>query len=160
MNHAETLRRARYLASRGSVEIVVDRLDWTGVNPLRLMTFLSDLLCRGAHIDVEAEKVGQLSLDRLVPALLSELSAAERRATSIRTSRAVQDAKASGSSLGRPLVMTPERRALAVRMLSQGKRGPQVLALIRGLGGPSISQSAYYLWQKAWLTEYNGDCHR
>ena len=47
--------------------------------------------------------------------------------------------------------MTEARKVLAARMLRQGRRGPGVLAIIRDLDGPPISQSAYYIWQKAWL---------
>lgn len=46
--------------------------------------------------------------------------------------------------------MTPERQAIAARMMSQGR---QILEIIRGLDGPNISQSACYLWQKAWLAK-------
>lgn len=105
-------------------------------------------------------KSNQAPRDRSVPALLIALSALERRETSKRNSEAVQDARARGSSLGRPLVMTPERRAIAMRMLLQGRRGPQILKVICGLEGPNISQSAYYLWQKAWLAKERGGTHR
>ena len=89
--------------------------------------------------------------DRFVPAVLAALSALERQETTRQTSRAIRAARARGARLGRPRVMTAERQALASRMLSQGKRGRQVLAVVRGLNGPNVSQSAYYLWQKAWL---------
>ncbi len=154
--HAQALRLAR----RGSTEVFMEGLGQLGRQPSDIMAQISYLRYKDVRIFLRSNKIDQAPRDRSVPALLIALSALERRETSKRNSEAVQDARARGSSLGRPLVMTPERRAIAMRMLLQGRRGPQILKVIRGLEGPNISQSAYYLWQKAWLAKERGGTHR
>ncbi len=138
----------------------MEGLGQLGRQPSDIMAQISYLRYKDVRIFLRSNKIDQAPRDRSVPALLIALSALERRETSKRNSEAVQDARARGSSLGRPLVMTPERRAIAMRMLLQGRRGPQILKVIRGLEGPNISQSAYYLWQKAWLAKERGGTHR
>ena len=154
--HAQALRLAR----RGSTEVFMEGLGQLGRQPSDIMAQISYLRYKDVRIFLRSNKIDQAPRDRSVPALLIALSALERRETSKRNSEAVQDARARGSSLGRPLVMTPEQRAIAMRMLLQGRRGPQILKVIRGLEGPNISQSAYYLWQKAWLAKERGGTHR
>lgn len=149
--HAQAFRLARGVTRHGSTEVFLEGLGQLGRQPSDIMAQISYLRYKNVRIFLKSNKISRAPIDRSVPALLMALSALERRETSKRNSEAVQDARARGSSLGRPLVMTPERRALAIRMLKQGKRGPPILKVIRQLGGGNISQSAYYLWQKAWL---------
>lgn len=150
------LRSAMCAAKHGPAEIVIDRVSRLGRQPAVIMGQISHLRRAGIRIFVRSGENTMIPIDRSVPALLMTLSALEREEISRRTSKAVLSARTRGSSSGRPLVMTLERQAIAARMLSQGKRGPQILKVIRGLGGPNISQSAYYLWQKAWLASDRG----
>ncbi len=149
--HTRTLRLARCAARRGFTEVLLGSLSQLGRQPSEIMARIFCLRHKGVRIFLKSDEIGCAPIDRSVPALLTALSTLERQETARRTSRAVHSARARGSSTGRPAVMTPERQVIAARMLSQGKRGPQVLRVISGLGGPNISQSAYYLWQKAWL---------
>lgn len=157
--HAQALRIASRVTKHGSTEVFLLGLRQLGRQPPDVMAQISFLRYKGVRIFLKSNKIGRAPIDRSVPALLMALSALERRETSKRTREAVQDSRARGSSLGRPLVMTPERRTLAARMLLLGRRGPQILKVIRGLGGPNISQSAYYLWQKAWLAKERDGTH-
>lgn len=87
----------------------------------------------------------------LVSDCLAVLAQIETSEITKRTSDIIHRKIRAGTILGRPRSMTPEREAIATRMLAQGKRGKNILAVVRTCEGPSISQSAYYLWQKAWL---------
>jgi len=140
------------IAHRCKTGLSLESASQLGDQPVEIMQRLALLRCTGATV----LRIGSLdsakdSADAAVPVLLNALSTLERQQTTKRTSDAVYDAKARGGSFGRPRVMTPARKAIAARMLAQGKRGPKVLAVIRRIEGPSISQSAYYLWQKAWI---------
>lgn len=150
-DHARTLRLARRTVGHGPAEVFLGGLSQLGHQPSDIMERISRLRHKGVRIFLKSDEIGFAPIDRSVPALLTGLSTLERQETARRTSRAVHSARARGSSTGRPAVMTPERQVIAARLLSQGRRGQQVLKVIRGLGGPNISQSAYYLWQKAWL---------
>ena len=155
----ENLRLAKRVVRHGAIEVNLNGLDWLGRKPLVIMKNLSEIRRKGAGVNLRAEEIAQDSYDHVVPALLARLSVLERRETAKQTSDAVRNAKVRGSSLGRPLVMTPERKVIAARMLAQGRRGREVLLVVQGLKGPGISQSAYYLWQKAWLRKQNSDYH-
>lgn len=150
-DHTETLRLARRAARHRPTVIALEDVSRLGRRPTEIMAQLARLRRAGVQIRLTSGIANRDSDDQFVPALLMALSAHERQETTRRTSKAVQDARTRGSSSGRPRVMTPERQAMAARMLSQGRRGSRVLTVVRGLGGPNISQSAYYLWQKAWL---------
>lgn len=144
---------------RGRPEILIEDLGKLGHEPTKIMERVSFLRDRGPRISCKSDDAFRDSIDQLVPALLTALSALERQQMTRRTRETIQNARARGSPAGRPLVMTPERQAIAARMLSQGKRGKEILNVIRGLGVPNISQSAYYLWQKAWLARQPDGTH-
>lgn len=150
-DHSTTLQHTRRAARHRPTEITLAGLNRLGRGPVEVMERVSGLHHKGVRIRLASDETSRDIDDQFVPALLTALSSLERQETARRTSKAIQIGRARGSSAGRPLVMTPERRAIAARMLLQGKRGRQILQVIRGLGGPSISQSAYYLWQRAWL---------
>jgi len=85
--------------------------------------------------------------------LLSALNRLDRKGFSDRTKIALQEAKARGQRLGRKPSMTDLRKAVAIQMLEAGYKGTKIWKTLAVLEGPPISQSAYYLWQKAWLAE-------
>lgn len=145
----EALRRMRRAARHGPTDITVEELGQLGRRPTEVMEQISRLRHAGAHILLASDETSRDVDDQFVQALLAALPTLERQETARRTSEAIQSGRARGSSAGRPLVMTPERQAIAARMLLQGQRGPQILKVIRGMEGPAISRSAYYLWQKA-----------
>ncbi|WP_406737038.1 recombinase family protein [Thioclava sp. GXIMD4215] len=147
------IRRIRRVARSQECSISFEGLRPLGRQPSEIMNRLSSLHRAGASIDVKLGDDCDLKLERAVPELLQVLSAIERQNTSQRTTRELRRAKASHSAYGRPLVMTPQRQVTAARMLAQGKRGMQILPVVRAMTGPPISQSAYYLWQKVWLAE-------
>jgi DNA invertase Pin-like site-specific DNA recombinase len=151
LHPSRMLRLARHAAKRGSAGMFIGDLERLGRHPTEVMAQVSSLREKGARIFLKSDDARRQLIDLSVPALLTALSSLERRETARRTSKAVQTARARGSSSGRPLVMTPERQTIAARMLSQGRRGPQILDVIRAVDRSPISQSAYYLWQKAWL---------
>ena len=85
--------------------------------------------------------------------LLSALNRLDRKGFSDRTKIALQEAKARGQRLWRKPSMTDLRKAVAIQMLEAGYKGTKIWKTLAVLEGPPISQSAYYLWQKAWLAE-------
>lgn len=154
-HRTQALRLARRAAGRVSVDVAIDDLDCLGECTIDAMQSFAALRRRGGHLMFKMYETGQSAADRVVPTLLAGLSAIEQQETTRQTSVAVRNAKVRGGSFGRPRVMTPERQVIAARMLAHGKRGREVLTVIRGLAGPGISQSGYYLWQKAWLERRN-----
>ncbi|WYI65935.1 recombinase family protein [Thioclava sp. GXIMD4216] len=147
------IRRIRRVARSQECSISFEGLRPLGRQPSEIMNRLSSLHRAGASIDVKLGDDCDLKLGQAVPVLLQVLSAVERKNTSQRTQRELRHAKSSNTVSGRPLVMTLQRQVTAARMLAQGKSGMQILPVVRALAGPPISQSAYYLWQKAWLAE-------
>lgn len=85
--------------------------------------------------------------------LLTALNRLDRKGFSERTKIALQEAKARGQRLGRKPSMTDLRKAVAIQMIEAGYKGTKIWKILAVLDGPPISQSAYYLWQKAWLAE-------
>ncbi len=154
-HRAQALRLARRAAGGVSVNVAIDDLDCLGESTIDAMQSFAALRRKGVSLKVKTDAIDQGTADQVVPALLKALSAMERQKTTRQTSEAVRNAKIRGGFFGRPRVMTPERQVIAARMLAQGKRGREVLTVIRGLAGPGISQSGYYLWQKAWLARRN-----
>ncbi len=148
-----TLRTVRRAARTMPVNIFFSKLRRLGNDPNEIMEQTSDFRREGVRLRINSEGANQSGTDQFVRALMTELSILERQETTRRTSKAVHSARAHGSPSGRPLVMTPERQAIATRMLKQGKRGREILSVVRGLDGSAISQSAYYLWRKkCWNT--------
>ncbi|WP_313352861.1 recombinase family protein [Paracoccus sp. (in: a-proteobacteria)] len=153
LDRNEALPRTRRAASHGPTVITVENLGQLGRRPTEIMERISRLRRAGAQIVFATGKTSRDGYGQFVRELLAALSTLERLETTRATREAIQIGRARGSSAGRPRVMTPERQAIAARMLLQGQRGPQILKVIRGLEGPAVSRSAYYLWQKARLTE-------
>lgn len=85
--------------------------------------------------------------------LLTGLNLLDRKGFSDRTKIALQEAKARGQRLGRKPSMTDLRKAIAIQMIEAGYKGTKIWKTLAVLEEPPISQSAYYLWQKAWLAE-------
>ena len=83
--------------------------------------------------------------------MLTALNRLDRKGFSDRTKIALQEAKARGQRLGRKPSMTDLRKAVAIQMIEAGYKGTKIWKTLAVLEGPPISQSAYYLWQKAWL---------
>ena len=134
LNHANVLRLIRLSTILGPIAIVIACVSQLGCRPIEIMARISYLRRAGACIRLRSGEINADTIDRFIPALLTALSILERQETARRTSEAVHGAKARGSSSGRPLAMTPERQAIAVRMLSQGRRGQQILEVIPWIG--------------------------
>jgi len=93
--------------------------------------------------------------DRVIE-LLRVFRNAERRIIKLQIKDEIRSGKRGRKVKGRPHAMTAERRGVAAAMVRGGMRGKNVLNVLKLLDGPSISQSAYYCWQKAFLAEQNG----
>ncbi|WP_170167035.1 recombinase family protein [Paracoccus methylarcula] len=148
-NLQQRLRYARRVARHTPTEFVVNKIVELGDQPVMVMRVVADLRERGIGLRAIADGIDTMqSTEVIVPRLLFILSEMERVETRMRTSEAVRHAQSEGIVCGRPFTMTPERQAIAVRMLAQGKSGREVLDVVKAIRGPNISRSAYYLWQK------------
>ncbi len=81
---------------------------------------------------------------------LRQLSSVEAHAQSNAMKLHMSQSAGRGTKSGRVKSMTPERIAVATRMLLSGASGLTVHRAVRELPGPNLGQSTYYLWQKSW----------
>ena len=81
---------------------------------------------------------------------LHRLGHIEAQALSNATKQHMSKSAERGTKSGRRKCMTPERIAVATRMLLSGASGLTVHRAVKGLPGPNLGQSTYYLWQKNW----------
>ncbi|MBK4214710.1 hypothetical protein JJJ17_02095 [Paracoccus caeni] len=93
-----------------------------------------------------------LSLQEFLPQLLTILSRLEHEQHAQLSKQDVKQAVSMGKKIGRPIAMTQERAAWAQRLLRDGYTGVKIYPMVAQLEGPSLSRSAYYLWQKALLS--------
>ena len=134
----------------------VEHLSDLGTSPIQIMDVIQRsragdpyLECSHDGFDTRAPAGTQIRV------ALRALTHLERNLFSEQVRVEIAEAHRRAKRPGRPKVMTLERQTVAAQMLAAGKRGDVILNLIRTLDGPSISQSSYYNWQKAWL-ERNG----
>ncbi len=85
--------------------------------------------------------------------LMAIFAEMERDLIRERTMAGMKRAKERGDPHGRPRVMTDERVMEAVALLASGRRGNDVWKELRKVGGPPLSRSAYYMWQRAYDIE-------
>lgn len=92
----------------------------------------------------------QVGFTPFISDALRQLSDLEACARSKSTKLHMSKSAARGTKSGRHRCMTPERIAVATRMLMNGASGLTVHRAAKGLPGPNLAQSTYYLWQKSW----------
>lgn len=100
------------------------------------------------HITVECDAERRSQIGTLVRFLLRELKEAEKRISSTIAAAEIHRAKLHGARHGRPQSMTPERAAVATKMIKAGQTGQIVWKTLVAMQGPPMGRSAYYLWLK------------
>ncbi|MFT3688876.1 hypothetical protein [Paenirhodobacter sp.] len=99
-------------------------------------------------ISMEGDAQRRGHADTPVCFLLRKLKDAEKRISATIAAAEIHRARSRGGRHGRPHSMTPERAAVATRMLKAGQAGQIVWKTLAAMQGPPIGRSAYYLWLK------------
>lgn len=129
---------------RKAGQIVVWRLDRLGRTASGLTALFDELRARG--VGLVSLRDG-LDLDtpagRLMAGVLASVAQYETEVRSERQRAGIEAAKAAGKTFGRPkgtgrpISVTDERRALVLRLTSEGK-GPAAAARLTGLGRSTV----------------------
>lgn len=143
--------RALKTAQHPGSEFVVWKLDRLGRTVPIILETLETLRDRGVRFVSLTEQIDVSSPTghafMQFSAMMAEL---ERNLIIERTNAGIQRARERGKMAGRKPSMTPERIAMAERLLSKDMRGNEVWAELKKINGPTISRAAYYKWQKQW----------
>ncbi len=118
--------------------LVVWRLDRLGRNLAHLVATITQLGERGVGFVSLTESIDMdTAAGRLQFAMMAALAAFERDRLRERTVAGLAAARARGSVGGRPPIMTPEKLAVARRMLDEGKP-KSVVARTIGVSRPTL----------------------
>lgn len=123
---------------RAGDTVVVWRLDRLGRNLAHLIETVTGLGERGVGFRSLTEAIDATSsAGRLLFGIMASLAAFERNLIRERTQAGLQAARDRGRYGGRPVKMTPEKLALARRMLDDGKP-KAVIAATLGVSRPTL----------------------
>lgn len=141
--------RALTMCQHEGGEFVVWKLDRLGRTLGGILETLKLLSDRGVSFVSLTERVDTSGpMGKAMIHLLAVFAELERDLIRERTKAGIDRARERGERGGRPVSMTPEREALARKMLAEGERGNAVWKAVAPLEGPPISRAAYYAWQK------------
>lgn len=123
---------------RAGDTVVVWRLDRLGRNLAHLIETVTGLGARGVGFRSLTEAIDATSsAGRLLFGIMASLAAFERDLIRERTQAGLQAARDRGRYGGRPVKMTPEKLAVARRMLDDGKP-KAVIAATLGVSRPTL----------------------
>jgi DNA invertase Pin-like site-specific DNA recombinase len=134
------LDRALAALDSGGV-LVVWKLDRLGRSMLDTVKIVLDLDQRGVGFLSLTESFDtKTPLGRGVLALLAAVAEDERERLRERTKAGMEAARRRGKSVGRPSVLTPEKRDIAERLLAEGK-GRAMTARMIGVGPAKLRRA-------------------
>lgn len=123
--------------------------DNFGTRPEEIMSEIQKLRKCGARFECGSGAFNVTDQTGIVvPALLTSLTEVERSQIRRNTSESLKAAKSTRKVHGRRAAMTNARQKMALDLMAQGKKTLEILATLKELSGPSVSQSAYYYWRK------------
>jgi len=144
------LTRALKTAQFAGTELVVWKLDRLGRTVMGIIETMQLLEGRGVTLFSLTERMDlSTPFGKAMLGFLAVFAELERNLIRERTMAGLKRAKERGDPHGRPAVMTAERIEVATRMLADHRHiEREILPVLQGLEGPSITRSPLYAWTK------------
>lgn len=123
--------------------LIVTKLDRLGRDAVDVQATVKALAAKGVHVQVKALGGTDLtsSAGKLLVTMLAAVAEMERDLLKERTAAGLARAKAEGKKLGRPEVMTRDRREEAARRVLAGDLSQRQAAEFYGVGKGTIARA-------------------